>query len=216
MPEPFAVKDCALIAISTGRHARNLRELAMHLADVHVGTLYHHFWGGRMQPSFDEPEFQNDFAGWVRHAIHDYELAERLGILDPTNFPSLEALRSEMLDLIDERLGSTDHPQWALADQPFSFIRSQIVIYDTHIRITEPKEFRKYAPAFSAGSVYYHFIDARRREPVGVDDFRAWLTEFGGEYDFVRARLEAVDPYFRSLSALKERLAHIFEECFPE
>ena len=216
MPDSFIVKDCALIAISTGRHARNLRELAMHLTEVHIGAVYHHFWGGRMQPAFDEPEFQNDFAGWVRHAIHDYELSERLGILDPTNFPNLETLRSTMLDLIDERLSNGRHIQWAQADQPFTFNRAQIVIYDTNLRITEPKEFRRVVPSFSVGTVFYHFIDARRREPIGVDDFRAWLARFGPEYDGLRARLEEVDPYFRSLTELKARLVQIFTEQLPE
>ena len=216
MPDPFVIKDCALIAISTGRHARNLRELSMHLGDVHIGAVYHHFWGGRMQASFDEPEFQNDFAGWVRHAIHDYELSERLGILDPTNYPDLETLRSEMLDLIDERLANTHSIQWALADQPFTFNRSQIVIYDTHVRLSEPKEFRQAAPSFSVGTIFYHFIDARRREPVGIDDFRAWLAQFGTAYDGLHARLAEIDPYFSSLTELKTRLVRVFNENLPE
>ena len=216
MPEPFAVKDCALIAISTGRHARNLRELAVHLQDVHIGAVYHHFWGGRMQPSFDEPEFQNDFAGWVRRAIHDDELSERLGILDPTNFPSLEALRSEVLDIIDERLMATQHITWAQADQPFTFNRSQIVIYDTNMRINVPRDLKQHAPSFTVGTIFYHFIDGRRRPPVGEDDFRAWLAEFGPEYENLRTRLAEIDPYFRSLPELKLRLVEVFNDYFAE
>jgi hypothetical protein len=216
MAEAFAVKDCALIAIATGRHARNLRELAVHLADVQVGAIYHHFWGGRMQPAFDEPEFQNDFAGWVRHGIHDYELSERLGILDPTNYPNLEALRSEMLDLIDERLHHAPQLHLVMADQPFSFNRSQIVIYDTQLRITKPAELRAVAPAFSVGTIFYHLVDARRREPIGVDDFRAWLAQFDSRYDALRARIEAIDPYFCSLTELKSRLVGVFNEFPPE
>ncbi len=214
MPEPFAVKDCALIAVSTGRHARNLRELAMHLQEVHIGAIYHHFWGGRMQPSFDEPEFQNDFAGWVRHAIHDNELSERLGILDPTQYDSLEALRAEMLDLIDERLSTSHAFTWAQTDQPFTFNRSQIVIYDTHVRIVEPQDFRTHAPNFHVGSIFYHFIDARRRTDNGEDDFRRWLAEFGETHEALRARLAGVDPYFSPLPELKQRLAAIFTDYF--
>ncbi len=215
MPEPFVVKDCALIAISTGRHARNLRELAMHLGDVHIGAVYHHFWGGRMHASFDDPEFQNDFAAWVRHALHDGELSERLGILDPTNYPDLEVLRAEMLDLIDERLAGSQSLQWAQTDQPFSFVRSQIVIYDTHVRITEPNQIRSVAPNFSIGSVFYHFIDARRRTTTAEDDFRVWLSQFGSAYDGLRARLAEVDPYFRSITELKARLVQVFNENLP-
>jgi len=173
MPEPFAIKDCALIAIATGRNARNLRELAGHLSEVHVGSIYHHFWGGRLHTQFDEPEFQNDFAGWARHALHDEALSERLGMLDPTRFRDLEALRLALLDVLDESLSFSENPPWAQADQPFSFVRSQLVIFDTQHRIEEPRGLKEVAPAFSVGTVFYHFIDARRRQPEGSDDFRA-------------------------------------------
>ena len=188
----------------------------MHLQDVHIGAIYHHFWGGRMQPAFDEPEFQNDFAGWVRHAIHDDELSERLGILDPTNYPSLEALRTELLNIIDERLSVSQNIPWAQADMPFTFNRSQIVIYDTNVRLKEPREFAQAAPNFTVGTIFYHFIDGRRRPPVGEDDFRAWLAEFGPDFEDLRARLADIDPYFRSMTELKQRLIKLFEQYFAK
>jgi len=62
MIDPFAVKDCALIAIATGERAHNLRELRDRLETTRPGCIYHHFWGGLLRPSFDDPEYQNDFA----------------------------------------------------------------------------------------------------------------------------------------------------------
>ena len=76
----FLIKDCALAAIATGLHAQNLRELRDHLTDIHLGCIYYHFWGGLLRPHFDDPEYNNDFASWARHALHDVPLAERLGI----------------------------------------------------------------------------------------------------------------------------------------
>ena len=38
MVEPFVIKDCALIAISTGKHAQNLRELRDRL-EAAIGEL---------------------------------------------------------------------------------------------------------------------------------------------------------------------------------
>ncbi|HEY3294078.1 MAG TPA: DUF5752 family protein [bacterium] len=214
MPEPFAVKDCALIAIATGRHARNLRELAGYLSEVPLGSIYHHFWGGRLHTQFDEPEFQNDFAGWVRHALHDEALSERLGMLDPTRVSDLEALRVELLDILDESLNSLENPPWAQADQPFSFVRSQLVIFDTQHRIAEPAGLKDIAPGFTVGTIFYHFIDARRRRPEGIDDFRGWLLDFGEEYKSLIDQLAAIDPYFRSLAELKDRLSTVFQTYF--
>ena len=63
MADPFAVKDCALIAISTGTHAQNLRELRDRLETVHPGCIYYHFWGGLLRPQFDEPEYRRPGSG---------------------------------------------------------------------------------------------------------------------------------------------------------
>ena len=59
----------------------------------------------------------------------------------------------------------------------------------------------------SVGSIFYHFIDARRREPVGVDDFRAWLMGLGARLHPALRRLAEVDPYFESLYVLRDHLA---------
>jgi len=66
---PFAVKDCALAAISTGQRAQNLKELRERLIGIHPGAVYYHFWGGALRPRFDDPEYNNDFASWARHAL---------------------------------------------------------------------------------------------------------------------------------------------------
>ena len=69
--EPFAIKDCALVSIATGRRAQNLRELRDNIVTIHPGSIYYHFWGVLLRPSFDDPEYNNDFAVWVRHALND-------------------------------------------------------------------------------------------------------------------------------------------------
>ncbi len=37
---PFSVKDCALIAIATGRRAQNLRELTERLREVEANSVF--------------------------------------------------------------------------------------------------------------------------------------------------------------------------------
>jgi hypothetical protein len=74
---------------------------------------------------------------------------------------------------------------------------------------------RDMMPRLSASSVFYHFIDARRRLPDAVDDFRAWLRGFGDEYNDLMTSLSEVDPYFETLTELKERLAAVFISHCP-
>jgi hypothetical protein len=210
----FQVKDCALASIGTGKRATNLRELRDIIEIIDPGCLYYHFWGVLLRPRLENPEYLNDFAEWARHGLHDQSLAERLGVIDPTEFPDLEQLRHELLDVIEERLDETEMVPWAKRDQQFHFIRSQIVVFDTHRTIAKPEDLANAVPQMSVSSVFYHFIDARRRTEDSIDDFRAWLKLFGKQYGKLSVRLSHVDPYFATLHGLREQLATLFQEFF--
>ena len=212
MPDPFVVKDCDLLAIATGRRAHNLRELYDRLEQADPACVYYHFWGGLLRPHFDDPQFPNDFAAWASHGLHDQVLAERLGIVNPANFGSLEDLRCEVLEVIEERLDETETVPWAPRDDQFHFIHSKIVVVDTGRRIEDPKQLKKLVPQLTRGGVFYHFIDARRRLEDGQDDFSAWLAGFGDEYLAVIDGLGTVDPYFNSLTETRDRIAAVLTE----
>jgi hypothetical protein len=207
---PFEVKDCALIAIATGEHAQNLRELRDRLTAIHPASIYYHFWAGMLMPRFEEPEFNNDFASWARHGLHDYILAERLALIDPRNFPDMEDLRHELVETIEERLYETEMVPWAKRDRMFHFKRSQIVVFDTNRRITEPGMLPEVVPHLSVSSIFYHFIDARRRSPRNMDDFSTWLLGFGDRYLHLLDAVGTIDPYFTTLHEIRGRLCQLF------
>jgi len=208
----FAIKDCALAMIAEGRRAQTLRELRDALRDIHPGCIYHHFWGTLLRPQFSDREFNNDFATWCHHGLHDSAIAERLAVIDPADFADLEGLRQELIEVIDERLDETEMILFARADQQFHFARSVIVVFDTHKRLSHPRELVEAVPQMSVGSIFYHFIDARRRDPVSVDDFRAWLMGLGPEYQSLCEAVAQVDPYFESLFVIRQRLTEVFTQ----
>lgn len=212
--EAFAVKDCALAAIATGKRAQNLKELRDQLLTIDSASIYYHFWGALLRPTFDDPEYNNDFAAWVRHGLHEPALAERLSVIDPTDFEDIEALRYEVVEVIESHLDSLETIPWTRTDQQFHFIRSQIVVFSTNQTLTDPEELVRAVAGMSAGSIFYHFVDARRRTPGGMDDFRTWLTDFGGRYAELCDVLAAVDPFFPTLHDLRQQLvsalAHFF------
>lgn len=212
----FLVKDCALVALATGRKARLLQELRDELRHINSASIYHHFWGGMLQPRFDEREYNNDFAAWARHSMHDPVLAERLAALSPGGFADLEGLRRELIDLIDARLDEAEQLAWPTGSEPFEFLRSQIVVFDANRQLQRPEELVDLRETFSPGSVFYHFIDARRRTADRADDFSDWLAAWGEEFTPLRARLTTIDPYFGSLGELREQLGRVFVQYFKE
>ena len=212
----FEIRDCALAAIATGHRVRTLRELRDSLREIHPDCIYYHFWGGLLRPRFDDPEYNNDFAAWVKHGLHDPVLAERLGIIDPIDFNSLEDLRAELIDVIEERLDQTESISWATMDKQFHFIRSQIVVFHTGRKLKEPAELVDAVPGMSLGSVFFHFVDARRRTWNRIDDIRSWLEIKGEKYESLRRDLAAVDPFFNGLVGLRTEIGRILRDHLGE
>lgn len=210
MSEEFRLQDCALITISTGEQAQNLRELRDRLLVTHNGCLYYHFWGVMFRHTYVDPEYQNDFAVWAARALHDHVVAERLSLIDPNIYPSIEDLRREILDIIEQHLYDREHVPWARTGEQFQFIRSQIVVFDTNQRICNPEAFTSLIPRMPLGSIFYHFIDSRRRTRESLNDFSIWLANFGDEYLPLINNLNSIDPYFTTLSSLRDEIADAF------
>ncbi|MGZ5007390.1 MAG: DUF5752 family protein [Methylobacter sp.] len=212
----FALKDCALIQIATHRRANTLKEFRDHISTLSPDSLYYHFWASLLLPHFEEREYINDFASWVRHGLSDTKLAEQLAVLDPTSFKDMEELRYHLLEYIDDRMEESEYLQWTRATQRFEFTRSQIVVFNTGAQVNEPYEMAGMIPRMSASSIFYHFIDARRRTAGNIDDFCRWLFFFGETYQPLIDRLTGIDPYFSTLVELRRQVASAFESYFAE
>ena len=151
---------------------------------------------------------------WSKLYLGDRVLAERLGILDPYEFSSLGELRAATLEVIDERLGESTMIPWARPGDEFYFMEATTVVFDTGIRISQPRELAASIGAMTGGSLYYHFLEARRRPPFGKDDFTAWLIENDdGEknHPYIEA-LARIDFYFHTLLHLRKELMKVLSE----
>ncbi len=210
--QPMAIRDCELVVLATGTSVVDLRSLRDALLRVDSGSIYHHFWGRLLQPLFDEPEFNNDLASWAFRSLNDKTLAERLSVIDPTDYVTLEDLRADLVDLVEVRIEEAERPTWNLAHEPFYFLRSQIVVFDAHHVINTPQDLAQALPQMSPGSIFYHFIDARRRTAGGQDDFSVWLGGCGESCQPVVDRISSVDPYFSSLGQTQYVLGQILQE----
>ncbi|MEW6720918.1 MAG: DUF5752 family protein [Thermodesulfobacteriota bacterium] len=207
---PFEVMDCALLTRMSGiPPAINLRELRDRIAVCGENVLYHHFCETTLRTTFDNPDYRNDFAVWAKLYLGDRVLAERLGILDPYSFPSMEELRAATLEVIDERLGELTMIPWARAGDEFFFMEANTVVYREGTLIRDPSRLAATIRKMTNSSVYYHFLEARRRPPFGMDDFSAWLAQWGEKYRGCLEALGGIEIYFNSLGALRREIARV-------
>ena len=96
--KPFLIKSCSLASIAEGVQAGSLFELKEKAAQINESSIYYHFWGVKMNPQFVHTQHHNDFAAWAFHRLHDHILAEKLSVIDPTEFDSLEDLHQELME----------------------------------------------------------------------------------------------------------------------
>lgn len=204
---PFVVMDCVLLTRMNGLpEAATLRELRERVAVCGENVLYHHFCETLLRPSFDYPDYHNDFAVWAKMHLADPVLAERFGALDPYAFCSMEELRGVMLDIIDERINLLPYAQPLPKGAEFYFLEASTVVFDTGDRICAPSELAPAILRMTTGSIYFHFIEARRREPLGLDDFSTWLLQSGEQGAACREALASIDIGFLTLTELKNEI----------
>ena len=205
--QPFHVRDCALITQMGGVDpAMNLRELRDRVAKCPVECIFHHFYETLIRPSFDDPEFRNDFAIWTSRELRDQVLAERLGILNPYHFNDLEELRSKIVDVIDERLSEVPFVPWVPKGREFHFLRAVTMVFDTGVELRTADELVAHIPKMSTSTVYYHFVEARRRIPDKCDDFTAWLKGHRNPPQDLIGAFSRIDFYFMTLAEMQNRL----------
>ncbi len=210
----FEIKDCSLLLRMSGLPAAvNLRELRDRIAVCDPDVLYHHFCETPLAPSFDYPDYRNDFAVWASLRLGDPILSERLGMIDPYPFSSMEDLRAETLEIIDERLSELTMIPWARPGHEFYFMQAITVAFDTGERIRQPDELDGAISRMTGGSIYFHVLEARRREPVGLDDFSAWLAGQEGDWQHYLAAIGAIDFAFHSLSEIRRELVEALSEA---
>jgi hypothetical protein len=203
----FIVRDCTLLTRMGGiREAANLRELRERVAACGENVLYHHFCETLLRPSFDNPDYHNDFAVWAKLYLDDRVLAERLGILDPYSIGSLEDLRGTMLDIFDERLSELPINPAVSKGNEFFFLEATTVVFDTGDVIEDPSHLAATVANMTNGSIFYHFIEARRRTPDRMDDFSEWLSLFGDSGAGLADMLSSIDFSFLTLAEMRKVL----------
>ena len=95
---------------------------------------------------------------------------------------------------------------WVRPGDEFLFKEATTVVFDTGERIHAPKELAPAIRRMTNGSVYYHFLEALRRPPVGKDDFSSWILEEGEKYSPYLVSLGSIDIQFHSLDHLRKEL----------
>lgn len=207
----FRFLGCSEIQEILGKQAEDERTLAELLEDVPLDSVYFHTHSFFLRHRFIERTYPNDFAEWVGVQVRDHVLAERLSVVDPFEYPSLEALREELVSLIDDHLSGLATVPRAGFGAPFYFNRSRILEVPTGLEARTLQEFRSAISEVDVSVIYFHVFESHLRLQREENDFSAWIRN-GLKLPELADRMRALNPYLGSLERLRSNLLNMCDD----
>jgi trehalose synthase-fused probable maltokinase len=208
----FTFMACMELREFVGMRAENERQLAQLLDEAPLDSIYYHTHGFLLRHRLTVGIYPNDFATWVDAQVRDRVLGERLAMVDPADFLTLQALREELVSVVDEHLRRLGIVPQVVSGEPFDFIQSRIVEIPTGIAARTLQELRDALLEIDQSSLYFHLVEARLRLGRGRNDFAAWL-ERGLGLPELAGQVQAVNPYAGSLEQTRARLIALLDDA---
>jgi hypothetical protein len=208
MREPFEFKQCITLLKATGSTAKTLAELRDRLATISDRSLYHHTYQYFLKGHI--LEYTNDFAEWAGQDLEERELAEELSNVDPYDFPDMNALRVELMRVIQVYLERFPEPRETRAGEEFYFNETVTLVFPAGVRAKNLAEFFLAIKYIDRSCLYYHFYDARLRLGGAMNDFSQWIADALGKKELAD-KLMAIDPFVHSLEGIRERIVEALE-----
>lgn len=177
---PFQFVSCMELREVLGKRATDVPRLLELMEEVPSDSIYYHTHSYYLRHAYAQTLYPNDFATWAALYAHDRILGERLGVLDPFAYLSLEALRQDVIAIIDDHLSHHPSVYRIMGAEPFDFVRSYVIEAPLDRQAWTLSEFRNAVQEVEAGALYFHLCEARMRKTPGFDDFSHWLSAHDG------------------------------------
>jgi len=207
---PFVFTGCVEVRQALQRTAADERELMDRLEEVPTGSIFYHTHGYFLRHRPITTAYGNDFAAWVAVQVRDQALSERLAVINPFEFASLEALREELITVVHDHLRGLRTVPRVETGEPFHFQQSYIVEVELGSPATTLAEFRDGLANVDASAIYFHMVEARARLGRRSGDFAEWLRISLRLADLAE-RIERVDTYMTSLERVRARVLGIVD-----
>ena len=212
---PFLFTGCWELREMVGRSARDEQQLLEAIEEIPLDSLSYHTHSFFLRHIYIAGPYPNDFATWAAIQVRDRVLGEKLGILNPYDFENLEALRTEIVNIIDEHLSQLQIIPRVIYGEPFHFMQSRIIEVPTGLEARSLTEFRKILATVDASAVYYHNFEAILRLGRKMGDFALWIEEQLNLPELAQ-KISKVDFYMTSLESIRHRIIKLCDEVLEK
>jgi small-conductance mechanosensitive channel len=208
---PFKFNARVHLVELTGFKATNLEELKEILKTAPDPVIYYHTHHYLEEHQYLVPELTNDFAAWVKTALGNEVLAERLAVISSIEFTNLTNFRDKAVNTIETYIAQNHYPWQAPPGREFYFLKSVDVILPTPFVAHDLREFIEDLRKITPDSLYYHFFESRMRLKNGLNDFANWLADDMDEKELSQ-QIAKIDPYTYTLEGLRSALIQTIEK----
>jgi hypothetical protein len=191
--------------------AATLPELLQALKTCPDDSIFQHTFRTLQEHHFIRHGFSNDFAHWSISACHEPILAEQLASVDVREFTAIDGLRQRMIEIVDEFLQKHPRSNSHLANEPFYFCASDILVIPTPFVADSLAAFLDGLKQVAVHSIHHHFIEARLRLQLMSNDFSQWLEEEVG-LPHIAASVERIDIYTNTMEGVRQQIARLVEQ----
>jgi hypothetical protein len=210
--DPFFFTGCWELREMVGRSARDEQQLLEAIEEIPLDSLSYHTHSFFLRHAYIAGPYPNDFATWAAIQVRDRVLGEKLGILDPYDFENLEALRAEIVNIVDEHLSQLQIIPRVIYGEPFYFMQSRIIEVPTGLEARTLTEFRKILGTVDISAVYYHNFEAMLRLGRRMGDFALWIEEQLHLPELAQ-KICRLDFYMTSLESIRHRIIKLCDEA---
>jgi hypothetical protein len=211
---PFTFAGCVELRQALDIHALDERELMRRVGEVPAGSIFFHTFGYFLRHRAFTTAYGNDFARWAALEIGDQALAERLAVVDPFAFSTLEALREHLVTILQDHLRGREAERRLEFDRAFHFQQSDVVEVPLGVTAQTLGEFRAGLAIVDESAIYLHTVETRARARH-AEAFSAWLRE-SLELPELAERFERIDPYLTTLERIRGRLLSLVDVALDE
>src|SRR5262249_22315477 len=208
--DPFVFFGCVELRQALDKTALDERELMDRIEELPPGSIFYHTHGYFLRHRPVTMAYGNDFARWVALEVRDQALAERLGLVDPFEFASLEDLREELMTIIHDHLATLSSVPRVEFGEPFFFQESHIIEVPLGATARTLAEFRAGLAGAEASAIYYHMVEARARLGRRSGDFAEWIR-ISLEMPELADRIGRIDTYMTSLERVRAKILSLVD-----
>ncbi len=188
----------------TGIKANTIHAFLKALRHVHEDVIYYHLYRNIFEFHYLPLDYANSFAYWMAENGY-YVLAEKLSVIDPLQYTSLEDIRHDIIRILEDSGEDLD----VLCSKPFYFIRAVRMAVDLNIVAKDLESFVNGLKKIGWHSLFYHLVTARLKLGKPINDFSLWFESIG-EIELAR-EIEKVNLWAHTLREVKGQLISIVE-----